>query len=260
MIRINRPKDAPPSLQPDNVKNALDEIRKIARTKKPKSEDFPPHWGKEDVRRALWEMQYGKCCYCERLRDFNRESDIEHFRPKALVIGAGEGHKGYWWLAYTWTNLFFSCRHCNQEYKKNHFPVAKEEHRAKLETDDIRRENALLIDPSEDDAEEMLSYDWGGRDGLVWIQPRGGSEKGEQTIRLLQLNRTELLYERAHLVNLLSPIAQLAITCQNQISLRDEFRKAADQIRIETAAERPFAAFRRDFFKKRGLAEYVSRD
>jgi uncharacterized protein (TIGR02646 family) len=91
-------------------------------------------------------MQHRKCCYCERKRDKNRESDIEHFRPKADVTEADEVHKGYWWLAYEWPNLFFSCRHCNQEHKKNHFPVANQH--AVGPTDSLLAEGALLIDPT----------------------------------------------------------------------------------------------------------------
>src|SRR5215472_15333190 len=170
MIRIRRPSQPPRSLFPDDAKEALEAIREIANKGKPASGDFLPLWGKEDVRQALSDMQHHKCCYCERIRDHNRESDIEHFRPKALVTGAGPDHKGYWWLAYTWSNLFFSCRHCNQEYKKNQFPIPKEEDRAKFENDDLKKESAFLIDPCEDDPETMLAYSWSDGDGLVWIQ------------------------------------------------------------------------------------------
>ena len=71
----------------------------------------------DDVRSTLYDHHNKKCCYCERKRDLKREPDIEHFRPKAKVTEDAE-HPGYWWLAYDWKNLFFSCRTCNQEFKK----------------------------------------------------------------------------------------------------------------------------------------------
>jgi uncharacterized protein (TIGR02646 family) len=259
MIQIKRPNAPAHSLQPGNTNDALEAIRKIAKSGKPRSDDFLPLWGREDVRQALWDMQHRKCCYCERVRDSNRESDIEHFRPKALVTGAGLDHKGYWWLAYTWSNLFFSCRHCNQEYKRNHFPIPQEDSRAKLENDDLKKENPLLIDPCEDDPETMLAYDWAAGDGLVWVQTRQQSEKGERTIKLLGLNRDELLRERANLVSFLRDVVMYMHAGQ-RLGKDEWVQDAADKIRIETASERPFAGFRRDFFRRIELGKYVSRD
>src|SRR5262249_21226789 len=111
MIHIKRTNDAPTALGSLPVKNARKKIEDIASKRKPLSDEFPSLWGNKEVRQALWMMQSKKCCYCERRRDMNRESDIDHFRPKAEITQA-PGHKGYWWLAYEWKNLLFCCRHC----------------------------------------------------------------------------------------------------------------------------------------------------
>ncbi|MCA9095257.1 MAG: TIGR02646 family protein, partial [Planctomycetaceae bacterium] len=159
MIKISRTQPPPGTLTSENVAESADTIKEIAKQRKPLSTEFDKHWGKDDVRTALWEMQHHKCCYCERERDKTRESDIEHFRPKAEVTEVAD-HPGYWWLAYCWENLFFSCRKCNQEYKKNFFPVADEQKRARTENCDLAEEDPYLIDPTQKDPEEHISFDW----------------------------------------------------------------------------------------------------
>jgi len=59
------------------------------------SKEFPSWpWLADDVRDALWKWQQGKCVYCERKREKKRESDVEHFRPKARITEQ-PGHPGY---------------------------------------------------------------------------------------------------------------------------------------------------------------------
>jgi uncharacterized protein (TIGR02646 family) len=55
----------------------------------------------------------GKCAYCEANVENVAYGDVEHHRPKSV----------YWWLAYTYDNYLFACQKCNQEYKKDRFPV-----------------------------------------------------------------------------------------------------------------------------------------
>src|SRR5687768_16401150 len=108
MIRIKRA-GRPTQLSSARARRAKAKLAAIAKKGvKPRNSDFDPIWGLKPVREALWNMQGKKCCYCERYRDEVLESDIEHFRPKAGIQGVKAG--GYWWLAYEWNNLFFSCR------------------------------------------------------------------------------------------------------------------------------------------------------
>ncbi|MBM3747473.1 MAG: hypothetical protein FJW34_16935 [Acidobacteria bacterium] len=97
MIAIKRSNPPPATLSSEKVCNAIAEIAAIAKKRKPLSKEFVSHWGEDDVRTAVWEMQNHKCCYCERKREKNRESDVEHFRPKAEVTEAAGSHRGYWW-------------------------------------------------------------------------------------------------------------------------------------------------------------------
>jgi hypothetical protein len=67
----------------------------------------------DDVRQKLEALFHGKCAYCEARFEITGPVDIEHFRPKGGVEGEA-GHRGYWWLAASWTNLLPSCIDCNR--------------------------------------------------------------------------------------------------------------------------------------------------
>src|SRR6478609_10488621 len=57
-----------------------------------------------EIRRALTELFYGKCAYCEVKIVVASVPDIELFRPKGGVTERPE-HPGYWWLASDWDNM-----------------------------------------------------------------------------------------------------------------------------------------------------------
>lgn len=207
MIPISRTFPAPSKLSSDAVEQAKASVLAIARSgAAPKSDDFATHWGHKTVRLALWEMQRRKCCYCERIRDVNRESDVEHFRPKADIAEESDDW-GYWWLAYEWENLFFSCRYCNQEYKKTQFPLQDPSRRARSETDDLDVETPILIDPTDDDPAHFIGFDWQRAYGLL-VFPYGLDDdgRGAGTIKITGLDRAELNEDRASLLETLQAI------------------------------------------------------
>jgi hypothetical protein len=77
------------------------------------------------VKDALLAAQHGKCAFCESQVRHVSFGDVEHFRPKGGYRQAAKDRlrrPGYFWLVYTWENLFFSCQMCNQMYKGNLFP------------------------------------------------------------------------------------------------------------------------------------------
>jgi uncharacterized protein (TIGR02646 family) len=291
MIRIRRSATVPAALNSPAVVKAREEIKQIAANRKPKSDEFPRLWGNADVRQALYEMQSKKCAYCERLRDVNRESDIDHFRPKAEVTQppGAPGHKGYWWLAYKWTNLLFSCRHCNQTYKLNNFPVPDETKRVSSENELLWDERAYLIDPCDenDHPESCFIYYVNDAAEQVYIlacpDNEWDGERADKTIKALGLDRGELRYERYIPIKTLRLLATKMIAARvvrdglvaglagppelvdNNYHARlvwaeQKVNEAADEIRAETKSSRPFAGFRRFFFRNRDLGEYVSQD
>lgn len=174
---------------------------------------FPEHqiddgfYKEQVVRRALGKLFGDKCAYCESSL-LNTEWEVEHFRPKGAVHEAPD-HPGYYWLAYHWTNLYASCKYCNQSRKdygdfdepKNEpaagkamqFPLADESKRVYSHEQDeqLKDERPLLLDPcnKEDHHEERFLFTCDGR-----VEARDPMDlRAATTRRVLHLNRTDLV-------------------------------------------------------------------
>lgn len=127
----------------------------------PKFDILSSIYGDESVKQKLIAEQHGKCCFCEADFTANGYGDVEHFRPKAGFTKTKTGsliRPGYYWLAYDWNNLFFSCQICNQRFKKNYFPLTDETKRAKNHTFDYLEETPLLLHPSVDNPEDYITF------------------------------------------------------------------------------------------------------
>lgn len=157
----------------------------------------------------------GKCAYCE--APLHRQhGDVEHFRPKGKVTNEADAeewvtlddgrklrHPGYFWLAYDLDNLLLSCAICNQPNtytdpntgetracgKRNRFPLSDPHKRACLLGRPIEEEDPLLVNPISDKIDDHLRLEPTGL-----LHPKSG--KGEMTIRLLDLNRENLVQDR----------------------------------------------------------------
>lgn len=156
---------------------------------KPKKEFFSTIYGAKDVKKQLKADQYNKCCYCESKFTANSPGDVEHFRPKGGFKEEGITgllKPGYYWLAYDWNNLFFSCEVCNRSFKKNYFPLVDPDQRAIPHTSNII-EQALLISPLEDPSIHLEFY----KDII-----KAKDERGAASIKYYGLKRTGLLEKR----------------------------------------------------------------
>jgi hypothetical protein len=97
----------------------------------------------------LWKWQHHKCCYCE-FKVKTQFNDVEHYRPKASASrgpGSTDTH-GYWWLAHTWTNLFFACSSCNRTSKNDRFPLRSGSTALVVGQNPPGGERPLLLDPA----------------------------------------------------------------------------------------------------------------
>jgi len=155
------------------------------------------------VARDLWQMQHRKCCYCESAipQAFN---DVEHYRPKASVkqTRKAKAKDGYWWLAWTWPNLLFSCPSCNRTAKNDLFPLAKPANRLQPKAAPPGQEDPLLIDPSNPTADPEDHVEFGfaaGDQGHIY----GRTRHGEETIQVCALHRDDLIEVRANELNAL---------------------------------------------------------
>ena len=135
------------------------------------------------VVQALWEMQHGKCCYCERnLPEKGHLKAVEHFAPKAIYKG----------LRNEWTNLLLACSQCNGQ-KSDKFPVIlssqdQEDKVLYVTTPDPGA--PAIINPSSVDPELHIGFDFTGvewRDKFGVMMARAGSVLGDETITTVGL-------------------------------------------------------------------------
>ncbi len=128
---------------------------------------------------------------------------VDHYRPKKRVKGE-DGHPGYYWLTYEWSNLISSCGVCNN--KKSHlFPVADEKRRIcqpqvdraqwRADSESFRTENPLILHPEIDAPEEHLTVDIHGV-----MRKKNGSRRAETTIEACGLNRDGLVWVRNRMI------------------------------------------------------------
>jgi uncharacterized protein (TIGR02646 family) len=150
-------------------------------------------YGAKSVKNALRKVQHDKCAFCESRFTSTSYGDVEHYRPKAGYVqhdGDDLSRPGYYWLAYEWANLFFSCQICNQRFKRNLFPLKDPARRARSHQDSLDGEEPLLIDPGRDDPQLHLGF----REEYVYAI--NGGQVGRATIEALGLNREEIVEQR----------------------------------------------------------------
>ncbi len=194
MILVDRG-DEPAALAAKRA-TELPKVRKIARRRAPLSGEIR---GYEVARDALWRAQHHKCAYCEH-REQRDRNDAEHYRPKATADrapGSAETH-GYWWLAWTWDNLLFACRNCNQPPAKGtRFPLDRGSRALQPEQGPPGRERPLLLDPAADNGVRFIQFKLFTRPGTTiqaWMPvARGGDPRGDETIRVCALDRPGML-------------------------------------------------------------------
>ncbi len=146
-------------------------------------------FGHESVKKKLIEIQNDKCCFCESKVTSISYGDIEHFRPKAGYQQHDQetlNRPGYYWLAYDWSNLLFSCEVCNRRFKRNLFPLLNPQKRAKNHKGDITAEKPVFIDPSKDDPQKWITFN------QEIPVPINNNERAKTTIEELGLDREKL--------------------------------------------------------------------
>ena len=202
-------------------------------------------YGHHTVKVVLRDAQHRKCCYCEGRFDANAAADIEHYRPKGAARQDDNSptlRPGYYWLAYSWENLYWCCQVCNRSHKKDFFPLANPARRARSHRDNVAQEQPLLLDPGATD---------NPRTHIEFRQERaiGLTEAGSKTIQVVGLNRPALMEDRrSHLRNLhiLQVVVQLC-TCTRDPDdigvLEDARRELTNAVLPETI----FSAMAIDF-------------
>ena len=194
--------------------------------------DFPPHWGKADVRGALYAMHGRACAYCQRFLPGNDRGAVEHFRPKSF----------YWWLAYVFENFLLSCTPCNS-YKLDYFPLFPGTKPVDYEgRHHIHLEKRLLLNPVDDSMEPWIRVDFNAlgrnfdevrRKGIpVTIMeglPVDAARKCQETIKRLKLNiNSDLMAERLDKVEEVKDLIRLTHTSEGDLA-KSKLKKIASR-------------------------------
>ena len=153
----------------------------------------PEVYGSQEVKEALGNIQNGMCCYCECYYEVSGKGNVEHFRPKMGYMQDKNDlfHRpGYFWLGYEWNNLMYSCRNCNEDYKKNYFPLKDNTKRANPEVSySIDDEEPLLVNPYE---EKEPQKHFGFNGGIEF----GITPEGKKSVEYYGLDRESLNEDR----------------------------------------------------------------
>lgn len=260
MIALKPYPPVPGKLKSREVVGHFKEIKnKVETDGKIKTKDFKNFWQDKSIRKSLYLHHNKKCCYCERKLNMTRETDVEHFRPKA-GIHEDKKHPGYWWLAYDWENYLISCKICNSDYKSNHFPILKGGKRAQKKGDSLALEKSVLIHPVFENPEEFISFDiTGSNPYLVKAVGLDKDSRGSLTVnKYTGINHGLMMEMRgSHLLTLIgnATAMKLALKKKNKPLIA----KYAEIIKAVTSPDQQFAGLSRAFFRKHGLSDYVSR-
>lgn len=196
-----------------------------------------------DLKRELGIRQNHKCCYCE--SDISSRSDVEHWRPTSL----------YPWLAYSWDNLLLACQTCNQDFKKDEFPIGEGRTRAVFGIEDIEQihclcesynefERPLLLHPEMDDAQSLITFTI---DGNIHSE----NARAAETIRICGLKRDELKAKRLKILkSFAEKVRDRLFRFQNEAELEKHLQVLVKDFEREAEDnEKEFTAFRAFSFK-----------
>lgn len=163
-------------------------------------------YGHKSVKDSLKDLQNNKCCYCEGKVTAHGFGSVEHYRPKAAVRQTRSSQReypGYYWLAYSWDNLYFCCDVCNNK-KLEIFPLQATHERARSHNDDLDIEQPLVLNPGGDEDPQ---------DHIKFKGARAAGEAstliGRKTIEIVDLNREDLIESRLEHFNFLKSLIDM---------------------------------------------------
>lgn len=192
---------------------------------------FNPHWQKayRVPIPTLFEMFRGKCAFCESRVNPELPGVLDHFRPKWATRGLGKEYAPdhYWWLAYAWENLYLTCPKCNKN-RGPRFPVKGG--RISGPTEDASSEEPLLLDPCHDDPAAHLRFERSGR-----VRPL--SQRGDVTIDLVALNRSDLVAARKRIIQRVNSIWREVLVARPRLPV-----ELVAQLKELTSADAEFSA------------------
>lgn len=186
MIKVNKDfSDVPEILNSKNrkeafEKNILDKAFNHGKTL------YKP----DELKNKLYEIYNLKCVYCEDTL-LNSPKHIEHYRPKDI----------YYWLAYSWDNLFLCCTSCNgskginfeTKNKKIDYNGEIFEKIHNLSDNYDKLEQPMFVNPEKENILKYLIFD-------NTAQISSKNDRVDYTIQKCNLKREELRILREEIV------------------------------------------------------------
>ena len=198
-----------------------------------------------EMRAILARVHYGKCCYCETPLRGASYAHLEHWRPKSSsrqVRGGGTTRPGYYWLAYNWDNLLWSCGPCNSQHKGDLFPLEDPSRRALDHHMSLLDELPELVHPALDRPREHIVFHY--------EIPLGITALGRKTIEVLGLDK--IREERLRYLDQVRTTWELYDDLKNSVDpvARRHAFQARDILLAAVATDRPFSALVIDFLRR----------
>jgi uncharacterized protein (TIGR02646 family) len=249
LIRITKPAVAPAKLaEGAALVQALENARiadaNAGASRKASFKFDKKIYGQAAVKQALRRAQHDKCCYCEGFFAGHASGDVEHFRPKTCfqqAKGVRLEYPGYYWLAYTWSNLYYACEICNRIGKRNLFPLADVTQRRRSGAD-VGIEVPDILDPGgPDDPRHHIRFNGAA--------PEAITDLGRTTISALGLDRGDLTTARLHhlrLVDALRALAALAPDGLDDATL-EKSKEAAEELQRCVDPKAIYSAMAQDY-------------
>lgn len=259
MIRITRPAKTPASL----IRSAPKATQKHCDAYEANPADydsgkvtfkFSKIYGSAVVKGALMKAQHTKCFLCESKIPHITYGTVEHMRPKGGFKQEESddlGRPGYYWLAYEWTNLLLACDICNEQFKKNHYPLFNPAKRARNHHHSIDSEKPVLIDPTSEDPSRFLGF----REEFAYA--KNGNRRGKLVVPWL--NRDELVEVRRDALGtaqVLKTMRAVLVKLRRTVTSPAEIQEVDDKLlEIDRgiarliALESQYSAMMRDLFE-----------
>lgn len=220
-------------------------------------------YGSQDVVQRLKATYHNKCAYCE---SYEPQPEVEHFRPKKRVNGV-QGHPGYYWLCYEWSNLMPACHDCNKNgVKGNFFPVSGVrviaptfDGHGNLNLVECRllsntlyvNESPLLLNPEVPGFDPYLYFSF-DRTGWIREVPIAGTvdyQRSNETIRIVDLNRDKLYLNtrkkniRYYMGRIKGYIFRFMIGRKSQLEFEDSIFEILTEIKDNSAVTKEYSFF-----------------
>ena len=251
MIRVNKPRI------PQNLNKGIELTKKDCEaytahsasywSGKRKFEFDRDIYGHKSVRGSLRACQWAKCCFCEGKFAAYAAGDVEHYRPKGAVRQDDSSpllRPGYYWLAYSWENLYWCCQVCNRSNKRNLFPLRNPSRRARSHRGRVGREEPLILDPGGvEDPQEHIKF--------KQEQAVGVTDIGKTTVKVIGLNRIDLVEERLSRIAELKGLLNIVGIGESQElpELAELVANARSELERAVAPESAFSAMAADYIQ-----------